>query len=398
MNIQEYRESKLKTKVTADIAERWQKRVVVRGLDQQGRAGGLLYLQSYGKRIGAKKCVRLAVQAESVGALKFAEIIWEKAYNLETGNIGSLTVDESAVSIADIPTPEILPTIDGLPAHLQPGKIATLQPQDLNLDLLYYLTNSEYVAQPKRDGHRMLAICTADDVWYQKRSLKLEAAPSQEIHDALSGLGLDDGVVILDGELYWEDCKHNEHRTSAQAATSSINLGEPTFIPIARYALFDCLHYGQVDLTTRMFMGRVSYADHASCEMMCPSIYVVSLSVSTADKTALVQRQKAANREGVIFRKLDSTYLAGKSKTAFRYKFLMEHVLTVTELTTTTADGRLFGAMKTELGLVGTGFSDADQVELYELFSAGNLVIEVISQGLTENGRLWHPRYVKVAA
>lgn len=398
MNIQDYRESKLKTKVTADIAERWQKRVVVRGLDKQGRAGGLAYLESYGKRIGAKKCIRLAVMAESVSALEFAEIIWEKAYHLETGNTGSLSVNESDVSIVSIPTPETLPTVDGLPAHLQPGKIATLQPQNLKEDLSYYIQSSEFVAQPKRDGHRMLAICTANDVWYQKRSLKLDGPPSPEIHDALSKLAQDDDIIILDGELYWEDCRHNEHRTSAQAATSSINLGEPSFIPVARYALFDCLHYGQTDLTTRMFMGRVSYADDASCEMMCPSIYLVSLSLTATDKQELVRVQQGAHREGVVFRKLHSTYIAGKSKTAYRHKFLMEHVLTVTSLTPTTADGRLFGAMETELGLVGTGFSDADQVALWEIFHRDTLVIEVVSQGLTENGRLWHPRYVKVVS
>ena len=72
MNIQEYRESKLNVKPTADIAERWQKRVVGGGLDKQGRAGGEAYLNTYGKRIGAKKCVKFAVQAEVMNCQEYA--------------------------------------------------------------------------------------------------------------------------------------------------------------------------------------------------------------------------------------------------------------------------------------------------------------------------------------
>lgn len=396
MNIQEYRESKLKTKVTADIAERWQKRVVVRGLDKQGRAGGLAYLESYGKRIGAKKCVRLAVQAESVGALEFAEIIWEKAYNLETGSIGSLTVDESAVSIIDIPTPETLPTIEGLPAHLQPGKIATLQPQDLIEDLEFYLASEEYWAQPKIDGYRLLAICTIDQIWYQKRSLKLDSTPSLEIEAALRQLASQLGTLIIDGELTWLDAHMDEHRTSAQAATANINMQHPEATPIAYYMIFDCLYMNGSDLTLLSFKDRY-VCIHTLESLLWNQVRCTGTYQLEDSKRGLVQRQKEEGHEGVVFRKINEPYTAGKSKTAFRHKFLTEHVLTVTELTTTTADGRLFGAMGTELGLVGTGFSDADQVQLYELFFAGNLVIEVVSQGLTENGKLWHPRYVKVA-
>lgn len=398
MNIIEYRESKLKTKVTADIAERWQKRVVTRQLDKNGRAGGAMYLESYGKRIGAKKCIRLAVMAESVGALPFAEVIWEKAYFLETGASEGLSLDGS-----DAPEPveygvgDALPEIDGLPDHLQPGKIATLQPQNLDEhDVEHYIISPTYWAQPKIDGHRMIAICTEDEIWYQKRSLRLEFMPSRDIDTALRELAQEVGAVILDGELYWKDCLGMEHRTAAQAATANVNAGQPIAVPEANYALFDCLWYGDTDLTPRMFVGRVEYADHASAEMMNPHIFVVQKAITENEKRLMVQTQEAQGREGVVFRVKDSTYVAGKSKTAYRHKFLMEHVLEVTGLTPTTADGRLFGAIETPIGRVGTGFSDADQVLIQEAYDKGGLKIEVASQGLTENGILWHPRYLKI--
>jgi len=65
-------------------------------------------------------------------------------------------------------------------------------------------------------------------------------------------------------------------------------------------------------------------------------------------------------------------------------------------LTETTATGRTFGAIETELGSVGTGFTDADQLEIKQAYDKGGLKIEVVSQGLTENGRLWHPRFIKI--
>ena len=99
----------------------------------------------------------------------------------------------------------------------------------------------------------------------------------------------------------------------------------------------------------------------------------------------------------LLFRDINSTYLAGKSKTAYRVKFLTEWKLKVLSLTDTNAEGRLFGAIETEKGMIGTGFTRDDQAELVEAFAKGNLEIEVLSQGVTESGKLWHARYVKIA-
>jgi bifunctional non-homologous end joining protein LigD len=423
VNIAEYRESKIDTKVTADIAERWQKRVVVRGLDKQGRNGALAYLDSYGKRIGAKKVVKLAAMAESVGAKEFASVMWEKAFNLETGQHEQLEPNGDDEILAQIVTPEDTPIVVGLPNFLQPGKIATLQPQDAIEDVDFYLQNDEFIVQPKIDGYRLLAICTPDGIHYQKRSLGIQQSPSATIHGILEVLTENLGMMILDGELYWQDYLGLEHRTAAQAATANVKGGHPETLPEASYAIFDCLFYDSEDITKAPFTYRTTILHTIGeqlkkqpawdgSEMTSQDIekspmlkdnpllpYVEILyPVSTTDaKTATYKNQQASGREGVVFRDITQAYRAGKDKTAFRVKFLDEHVLEVTNLTATDAEGRLFGAMETELGLVGTGFSADDQSDIMLAMESGPLWIEVVSQGLTENGKLWHPRFIKIA-
>jgi bifunctional non-homologous end joining protein LigD len=393
MNITEYRVSKLDTKVTADIAERWQKRVVTQGLDQRGRVGADQYLDRYGKRIGAKKCVKLAIHAEAMGAQDFASRIWEKAYTAETGQTATLSLDGAPMGTKEavIPTPET-PRVDSLPEHLQPGKIATLQPQDLKLELEDYLESDQFAMQRKFDGHRTVAICTPDKVYYQKRSLNLTEAPSEAINDALLKIGKD-GPAIIDGEVYYTDQHNIDHRTAAQAATANVNSHHPEGKVNARYVMFDCLYRNGQDLLGKPFLDRYNILTFVP---ITSDVLPADTFTDKRTKRGYLEGVRSAEGEGVVFRDIESTYLAGKSKTAYRYKFLTEHILKVIGLTSTDAEGRLFGAIETELGLVGTGFSQEDQVDIQMAWDDGDFKIEVVSQGLTENGKLWHPRFVKI--
>ena len=399
MNIQEYRESKLNVKPTADIAERWQKRVVTRGLDKQGRAGGEAYLESYGKRIGAKKCVKFAVQAELMGAQEFANVLWEKAHVLEGGEYESLSLEGTSETVIQIPISETLPEVDGIPPHLQPGKIATLQPQNIDRggDVSALLNDDKWWMQKKIDGYRLVTICTPDEIFYQKRSLKLDTPPTPEIDEALRKIANFFGTIILDGELTWLDVHTKEHRTAAQAATANIMFDQPEAQPVGKYMVFDCLYFEDYDLTPAEFIDRADALDNIDLMVGLESpVLVLDVISESEDKILLGDIQKSQGREGLIFRDSTSTYVAGKSGTAYRHKFLMEHELDVTGLTETTAQGRQFGAIETALGSVGTGFSDADQLEIKQAYENGGLRIEVVSQGLTENGRLWHPRFIKI--
>lgn len=98
MNINGYAETarkKSKGKVKAAIAERWNTRVLPRGLHNQGRRGAQAYLESYGKSIAAPKVVELALCAESMQAPAMAAGFWKAAYQLETGTSVSFAIEDS---------------------------------------------------------------------------------------------------------------------------------------------------------------------------------------------------------------------------------------------------------------------------------------------------------------
>lgn len=74
MNFQDYVKSKRKPngKVKADIASRWQTRIVAGGLSDLGKTGAQQYLDLYGKSIGSGKCIDLANIAEDKGLHELA--------------------------------------------------------------------------------------------------------------------------------------------------------------------------------------------------------------------------------------------------------------------------------------------------------------------------------------
>ena len=136
MDIQEYRTSKLGARVTADIAGRWQSRVIAQGL-ADNRTGAISYLNRYGKSIGAPKVIKFAVHAEAMGKRKFAAVMWEKAFELETGTRETFRWPDDAEDVVLDQLPEALPDafddtlLTSFPEHWKPGKVATLQPQDI---------------------------------------------------------------------------------------------------------------------------------------------------------------------------------------------------------------------------------------------------------------------------
>ena len=81
----EYLETNRKTKVKAEINERWQTRVLAKGLHQMGQKGAEQYLDEYGKGILAPKVIQLALKAEMEKCPEMALGFWLKAYELETG-------------------------------------------------------------------------------------------------------------------------------------------------------------------------------------------------------------------------------------------------------------------------------------------------------------------------
>ncbi|MEG3920470.1 ATP-dependent DNA ligase [Microcoleus sp. T3_A4] len=423
MDCTEYAEAKRKAakKISADIRERWNNRIVTRGLHLMGEAGAVQYLADYGRGIGTAKVIGFALCAESEGYPEMAIGFWKRAFELETGekpialntpnnSTADFDPDKQSTSAPKIETANNA-IVAELPPHLQPGRIVTMQPVDAPSDRSYYIENPDYWGQPKRDGNRVVVIATPDKVYYQSRSTNLRQQASIEIDRTLIETAAKIGTFVLDGELYYKSCTGSEHRTGAQAATVNIESGFPTTQPSAIYAIFKSLFFKGNDLTTVAESERIAAGVEVG-EMLTnlsPAFEVVPTFRTTDEKIALANQQESENKEGEVWVLHNCHYVGGKDVKKYpmvRTKYCQEHDLFIVGLTATKVAGRPFSAVKVAqeidgklvpVGTVGTGFSGEEMQEIARLYEANpkSVKIKVRSQGLTESGKLWHARFLE---
>jgi len=99
MNLAEYKRRFRGQSVTKDIRDRWSSRVIANGW-QNSRAGADAYLARYGRNIGSKKCVKLAVYAANRGQNAFADRMWEKAFEIDHPGVPFHTMDQDVTGSA----------------------------------------------------------------------------------------------------------------------------------------------------------------------------------------------------------------------------------------------------------------------------------------------------------
>ncbi|MCC3500726.1 MAG: ATP-dependent DNA ligase [Microcoleus sp. PH2017_40_RAT_O_B] len=423
MEWMEYAEAKRKSakKISADIRERWNNRIVTRGLHLMGEAGAVQYLADYGRGIGTAKVISFALCAESEGYPEMAIGFWKRAFELETGEKPTKnTPNKSTTNAAPAAKSKVAakvetvnnPIVPELPPHLQPGRIVTMQPVDAPSERSYYIENPDYWGQPKRDGNRVVVVATPDKVYYQSRSTNLRQQASIAIDRTLIDTAAKIGIFVLDGELYYKSYTGSEHRTGAQAATVNIESGFPTTQPTAVYAIFKALFSHGKDLTGLAESERIA-AGVAVGEILASlstEFEIVPTSRTAGEKLLLAQQQEAENREGEVWVLHNCLYVGGKDVKKFpmvRTKYCQEYDLFIVGLTRTKVAGRPFSAIEVAqeingklvpIGTVGTGFSSGEMLEIARLYEANprGVKIKVRSQGLTESGKLWHARFLEI--
>ena len=406
-------------KPTADIRSRWASRVIARNLHTQGAAGAQVYLRDYGKSISAAKVIALAIQAEVEGCDDIAQGFWTKAFELETGHQAA-PAPTTTTSMPQLPpvSNSSTPAFPGLPAHLQPGSIITMQPVDAARIRQDYINDLAYLGQPKRDGSRIVVIASPDQVAYQSRSTNLLATPSVSFDGAFRRAAEVRGPFVLDGELTFLDRTGGEHRTGSQAAQANATNGCPEAPILSRICIFKALYANGRDLTGANEEARINAA--GPIVSFTQSILIkagvrdydieqVPSAFTTVQKKGLVDKQRAEGREGEVWIRRDTTYIGGKSgEVIVRTKYLEETEVVITGLTPTTVAGRPFGAIEVAarypdgllhpVGKVGTGFDCKDAAELATLVARHpeGLRIIVRHQGRTETGMLWHARFIRL--
>lgn len=404
MNFDEYKESRQRS-ISAGVHERWQTRVVAQRMT--GANGARTYLGLYGKGIKPPKVIELALKAGQEGDAEMSDFFWRTAYRMETGEEASATSPTKMEAPKPRPKPQT-----SFP--FRPGELATMQPTDATNDRQWYVRNPAYWGQPKIYGHRLVVFATEDEVLYQARSLLLQEPPSAEIDVALREAARVWGPFVLDGERYFTDCTGKERMTGAQAATVNVQNGQPDRPIPAQYAVFRCLAHNGADLRPLRDEVRLDLArqivDWLKDQGYDHLFAFLEPARDAGEKQALIDRQTREGREGEVWFLHGAPYLSGKSNKhlgqliTVRTKYRNTLDVFVTALDPTTVEGRAFAAMRVavfcagrqvNLGRVGTGFTWADTFRIRQAFERdGRLVVEITTQGFTENRAVVHGSYV----
>lgn len=402
-----------KKKVPSSIRKRWVERVIPRGLHQMGEGGALQYLADYGRGISSPKCIDLARQALAEGCEEMALGFFKKAYELETGRVAPSSGSVQGQMERSIPTPSAQVeevSLDGFPAHLQPGRTSTQQPVDATESREHYRDNDEYWGQRKVDGNRLVVFASHQGIFYQSRSLNLRDPPSLDIEKGLLVALEKEGEFIIDCEVVYKDVLGKDHRTGSQAAHVNVKEGRPEVHPKACLAIFKALFALGVDLTDKPEADRITLGERIGGYLQgldSESFESLETYRTREEKQALMDKVLQNEGEGEVWVRHSCTYKGGKDKSAqdiVRTKHLQTLDVVVTGLTQTTAEGRLFGAAEvsvmsdgqmTSIGRVASGFSQEDMQKLVDRVRQENdrPVISIITQGLTERNQVMHARF-----
>ena len=412
MNISKYIEQNSTTKPPkAPIVERWNKRVVPRGLCNLGRKGAVVYLESYGKNISSKKVIELAQCAQYHGCADMANGFWEEAYAMDTGlretaDGGSTTPREVVANISTAPH------LSEFPDDMQPGRINTMQPVDSEQRRSYFINSDEYYGQPKRNGIRNVIFVTKNAVVHQSRSTSILPPIGHNLEEALMDAADDDafGPFIMDGERYYRSVDGSEHISAAQAAMANMQLEQGDVQPVVVYAVFRMLYFGCAKTETYTYQAMhgasetaVRWINESSTEEFNPKEVAIEFlmpAITKEEKAMLVMNQQSAGREGEVWTRKACRYTGGKSHDLdmVRTKYLEESIVKVDKMIPSTVPGSPFSALEVSIdgvsvGKVGTGWSEEDKIRLAERINNGELVfITVKHQGWTVGGKLWHAR------
>lgn len=406
--------AKSKGKVKAGILERWNTRVVPRGLHKQGGKGASAYLDSYGKGISSAKITELAVCAEASGAVEMAKAFWEAAFFLETGVRATADGTGGVSVVCTRAGREACPSLAGhFPSDMQPGLVHTMQAVDTSRPRDYFVENDAYYGQPKRDGFRNVLFATRDMVVHQSRSTSALGAIDADLEDAVKRVAGAGGPFVLDGERYYLSARGSEHRTAAQAAAANIEAGNGEILPVAVYGVFKALYAGGRDLREctedeRINAGRRIAAMIGGWSSGAAKIEMLPTATTPEEKKQMIDRQLGEGREGEVWLRKDCSYTGGKGHKTdmIRTKYVDEAIYTVVSVTASkerrggVASIDVAGASGLPVGSVGTGFHDSLGKELIKLHqqNPGGVKVLVRHQGTTEQGKLWHARVLEIVS
>jgi len=268
--------------------------------------------------------------------------------------------------------------------------------------------------EPKFDGMRVIAISNAGGFNYFTRSGKtVDTIPAHITEELLAlfgkirecwGYSYPAEEIMFDGELMGESFRETMKKARRKGAT----------FEDARYYVFDvlpCSHFEALDTGPSMltYHARRSLLEKAfeavgnTKGIVLPPSYVVN---SEAEVMQYYESMRARGLEGLIVKARNGLYRGARHSDWMKLKECETLDLPVVgcEEGTGKYAGSLGALIVNHNGVlvnVGTGFTDEDRVEIWELWcspSRGEFlrrVAEIGFQEITPDGSLRHPRFIR---
>jgi bifunctional non-homologous end joining protein LigD len=224
------------------------------------------------------------------------------------------------------------------------------------------LAEAKVIAQPKLDGARVL-LHVLDEVVATNRAGQLTALAPAEL---LACAAAAPKGTILDGELVG-----------------------------STYHVFDLLRFGDKDLRSQGYLTRWLALDTLLVDLEGP-VQLVPTARTEKEKRALLKRLQEQRAEGIIFKRVDAPYVAGRPSsggTQLKHKFTKTADVVITENA-----GNAYAMMVYEdgteraIGKVFAGTTNASRKELDARLGKGERpVAEVEYLYATDDDQLFQP-------
>jgi len=277
-----------------------------------------------------------------------------------------------------------------------------------------YLTDDNWVAEPKLDGGRYMLYLEYDGSvhLFSRRDFPRidKAANVPQIAKRYPGLEgtIFDGEILLPGGKKLGDTTGILNSATAKAIATQKEVGE------LHYHVWDVLHHGGQDLRNRPLRERRALLEKIVRKMNNPCVELVP---QTQDKDGLFRSILAAGGEGTVLKNLECSYgiqwvknkrvadfsviISGYKPGNGKYEGSLGAVaVSVYQVSQTEGYAAVIAGRKPQAELVEVGFAsgmtDTERADIWKNREAYlGRVIDVSAQEVTPGGRLRHPRWLR---
>ena len=163
------------------------------------------------------------------------------------------------------------------------------------------------------------------------------------------------------------------------------------------YWLFDILQWGEEDVRDRGYLERWNLLDNEAEPALTGDIRVVPIAKGKKAKRALHDKLRGAGAEGIVFKRADAPYTAGRGVTQRKHKFIKSCDVVVIENAGNAYLMAVYDGKKLfEVGKVFAGTTNASRKALDAALGRGERPIcEVRYLYASDDHQLYQPVFVR---